>query len=119
MKQASDMLATMPHTLMGPSFPLIGTNSSNVVAYYINTGTTRPIFIPPQRVPPGRKPIIEEVTKMLQPGVIHACDSPWSLPIVLVKKRDDITRFCIEYHVLNKVTRKNSYPLPCIDVFQS
>ncbi len=34
---------------------------------------------------PGRKQIIEEeVTKMLQAGVIHASDSPWISPIVLV-----------------------------------
>ncbi len=66
----------------------------------------------------GRKVIIEEeVTKMLQAGVIHASDSPWSSPIVLVKKKDGTIRFCIDYRSLNDVTRKNSYPLPRIDVF--
>ncbi len=37
---------------------------------------------------PGRKQIIEEeVTKLLQVGVICPSDSPWSSPIVLVKKK--------------------------------
>ncbi len=53
---------------MDPSVSFIGTKA---VAHYINTGSSRPIQIPP-RVGPGRKQIIQEVTKMLQVGVIHA-----------------------------------------------
>ncbi len=41
------MLATMTDTFMDPSLPLIGTNA---VAHYIDTGTERPICIPPRRV---------------------------------------------------------------------
>ncbi len=52
---------------------------------------------------------------MLLAGVICASDSPWSYPIVLVKKKDGMVRFCIDYHALNDVIRKNSYPLPLID----
>ncbi len=64
----------------------------------------------------GRKVIIEEeVTKMLQAGVIHASDSLWSSPIVLVKKKDGKVHFCTDYHSLNDVSRKNLYPLPRID----
>ncbi len=44
MKQAHERLATMTDTFMNPSLPLIGTN---VVAHYIDTGSTRPIRIPP------------------------------------------------------------------------
>ncbi len=52
---------------------------------------------------------------MLQAVVIHASDSPCSSPIVLVKKKYGTIRFCTDYCSLNDVTRKNSYPLPCID----
>ncbi len=31
------------------------------------------------------------------------------------KEKDGTIRFCIDYHSLNDVTRKNLYPLPCID----
>ncbi len=65
---------------------------------------------------PGRKVIIEEeVTKMLQVGVICASDSPWSSPIVLVKKKGTTICFCIESRSLNDVTRNNLYPIPRID----
>ncbi len=30
-------------------------------------------------------------------------------------KKDGLTRFCMDYHKVNKVTRKDTYPLPQID----
>ena len=53
---------------------------------------------------------------MLKYYIIEPSISPWSSPIVLVKKKDtDKTRFCIDYRKWNKVTIKDSFPIPNIE----
>jgi len=60
------------------------------------------------------KVIEEEIIKMEEQGVIEPSSGPWSAPIVLVKKKDG-TRFCVDYRGLNNVTKKDVYPLPRIE----
>lgn len=50
----------------------------------------------------------EEMKNM---GVIEPSQSSWSSPIVLVKKKDESIRFCIDQRRLNDVTIKDSHNL--------
>ena len=52
---------------------------------------------------------------MLKQGVITNANSPWASPVVLVEKRDRSTRFCVDYHKLNAITKLDSFPLPRVD----
>lgn len=52
---------------------------------------------------------------MLEKGVIETSNSPWSFPIVLVRKKDGSIRFCFDYRKLDNLTLKDSYPIPRID----
>ena len=89
---------------------------TDTVEHYVETGNTRPIRIPPRRLTPiNKKIVVEEVGKMLTSKAISISDGPWSSPIVLVKKKDGTTRFCIDYRKLNEATRKDAYPLPRIE----
>ena len=52
---------------------------------------------------------------MLKQGVVQPSSSPWSSPIVMVRKKDGSWRFCTDYRKLNSVTHQDAYPLPRID----
>ena len=52
---------------------------------------------------------------MLQARLIQPSNSPWSAPVVLVRKKDWSTGFCVDYRRLNSVTRKDRYPIPRVD----
>ena len=89
---------------------------TSIVRHEIDTGTAAPIKQAAYRVSQSQKADIEEhIKNMLDQGIIEVSSSPWSSPVVLVKKKDGGTRFCIDYRKLNAVTRKDSYPLPRID----
>jgi hypothetical protein len=50
----------------------------------------------------------------LKKGFIQPSSSPAGAPILFVKNNDGSLRLCVDYRGLNKITRKNRYPLPLI-----
>lgn len=58
--------------------------------------------------------INKELDEMLRLGIVEPSNSPWSSPILLVKKKDGSFRFCVDYRKLNSVTVRDSYPLPLV-----
>ena len=70
---------------------------TKVVKYNINT-SGHPIRQPMRRQPESLKgDMNEEVKKMLSKGVIRPSSSPWSSPVVMVRKKNGSWRFCIDY----------------------
>ena len=52
---------------------------------------------------------------MLQQGITEPAVSRWTSNVVLVRKKDESLRFCIDYRRLNEDSQNNAYPLPRID----
>ena len=86
------------------------------VQHAILTGEHQPISQPPHRLPPAyHQTVGKELEDMLEKKIIRPSASPWTSPIVLVKKKDGSLRFCVDYRKLNALTKRDSYPLPRID----
>ena len=89
---------------------------TSIVHHEINTQDAVPIKQTPRRLPGNRRQEVHQLLdKMLEQKVIEPSRSPWASPIVLVRKKDGTTRFCVDFRKLNGVTRKDAHPLPRID----
>ncbi|UYV83674.1 hypothetical protein LAZ67_23002033, partial [Cordylochernes scorpioides] len=89
---------------------------TNLAKHRIDTEDAKPIKNKPYRVSAKERDIIkEQIDEMLTEGIIRPSSSPWSFPVILVKKRDGKYRFCVDYRKLNNVTVKDVYPIPRID----
>ena len=89
---------------------------TNIVKHSIRTDNSPPIKEPPRRTPFHlNNEIDKNIDEMLAKGIIEPSNSPWASGVVLVRKKDNSFRFCVDYRKLNKATIKDAYPLPRID----
>ena len=109
-----DLLHRYEHVFPAPGEPVTGRTKS--VQHEIETNEARPVRCGPRRLAPaGLRREQDCVREMLTGGQIEPSDSPWASPVVLVTKKDGLTRFCVNYRWLNSLTVKDAYPLPRID----
>lgn len=87
-----------------------------VIEHKIELTNNQSIKQIPRRIPLSVRSEPDGLIKeMRMKGVIEESHSPWVSPVVLSRKKDGISRFCIDFRKLNDVTVKDSYPLPRID----
>ncbi|KAI3366502.1 hypothetical protein L3Q82_000474 [Scortum barcoo] len=90
--------------------------TTNLVEHDIRLKDCTPIRQRMYRIPQKLVPVLEEeVTAMLELGVIEPSTSEWSNPIVLVIKKDGNIRFCIDFRKVNAQSEFDAYPLPRLD----
>ena len=89
---------------------------TSVLRHAIETNEARPVRQPLRRHSPAhQKAISEHVAAMLEQRVIEPAQSPYASNLVLVRKKDGSLRCCVDYRGLNRITRKDAYPLPRTD----
>ena len=55
------------------------------------------------------------LTKLLDKGFIRISNSLVIVPVLFIRKLGEGLRFYYDYRALNKLTRKDRYPLPLIN----
>lgn len=89
---------------------------STLTCHGIDTQNHTPVRMPARRIPICYQKVIEdEIEWMLEKGIIRESASPWSAPIVMVKKKNGGHRMCVDYRKLNSVTQRDTFPLPRMD----
>ncbi|GFW93188.1 hypothetical protein TNCV_3333481 [Trichonephila clavipes] len=89
---------------------------TKLTKHRIDTEKHPPIEQHPRCLPFAKQEEVQKLIKdMKNNEVIEPSSSPWASPIVLVRKKDGSTRFCVDYRRLNDVAKKDSYPLQRID----
>ena len=83
------------------------------------------IEVKPGTEPPSKAPycfsqkeleeLKSQLDELLAKGYIRQSKSPYGAPVLFADKKDEKLRLYEDYRTLNKVTVKNSYPLPQID----
>ena len=59
-----------------------------------------------------RESLRKDITDMIKMGVIRESSSPYASPVVVVKKKDNTNRVCVDYRKLNKLTVFDPEPMP-------
>lgn len=87
-----------------------------VIEHEIDTEDHKPVHSAPYRQSNAIcERVQQQVGEWLRDGVIRPSKSPWSLPVVVVPKKDQSLRMCIDLRRVNQITKRDVYPLPNLE----
>ncbi len=87
------------------------------VSHVIDTGDHPPIKQRYYPTSPAMSKIMnQELDKLLESGVVVPSRSPWSSPVVMVKKKTGDMCICIDFRKVNKITKKDAYAIPYVSM---
>ena len=92
------------------------TGYTDAMPFRIETGSAPPVKLRPYRIPLCHQAEVQDQLDRLEgEGIITLSHSPWSSPLVVVKKKNGSLRLCVDYRRLNALTLGDSFPLPSIE----
>ena len=90
--------------------------TTDFVEHEIELTTSRPVRVAPYPIPYAKRETVQkEVEAMLEAEIIEPAKSDFNAPIVLVKKKDGSSRFCLDFRRLNDVTKFDTEPMTNVD----
>uniref|UniRef100_A0A8R1IXM4 RNA-directed DNA polymerase n=1 Tax=Caenorhabditis japonica TaxID=281687 RepID=A0A8R1IXM4_CAEJA len=102
----ADVLSRNPYDL----------GSSKTEPVHIYTTSEVPVKSRPYRVPVKYQAELEQhINALIRSERITESNTPWTSPIVLVKKKSGALRVCLDFRRLNDITIPDNFPLPRID----
>ena len=79
--------------------------STSLAQHHIKLTSDQPVRSRRYPVPYSlRESLKKDITDMMKMGVIRESSSPYASPVVVVKKKDNTNRICVDYRKLNKLT---------------
>ena len=90
----------------------VAPGTTDLVQRLIKLTSDEPVRSRPYPVPYSmRESLRKDIADMIKIGVIRESSYPYASPVVLVKKKDNTNRVCVDYRKLNKLTVFD--PEPC------
>ena len=87
--------------------------TTDLAQHHINLTSDEPVRSRPYPVPYSmRESLKKDIADMIKMRVIRESDSPYASPVVVVKKKDNTNRVCVDYRKLNKLTVIDPEPMP-------
>ena len=89
---------------------------TNIIEHKVVTRTEEPVYKRAYPIPYAlRDKVTKEIDDMLKAGIVEPSDSPYAAPIVLIKKKDQSLRICLDFRDLNKQTIFDPVLMPRMD----
>ena len=86
---------------------------TTVTEHVIETGEASPVKVSARPIPfHYLERVHHQLQEMAQEGIIRRSNSPWCAPAVYVPKSNGEIRIYVDFVQLNKVTKKDAYPVP-------
>ena len=87
--------------------------TTSLAQHHIKLTSDQPVRSRPYPVPYSlRVSLKKDITDMMTMGVIRESSSQYASPVVVVKKKDNTNRVCVDYRKLNKLTVFDPEPMP-------
>ena len=89
---------------------------TKLAEFSIDTGQHESLLLRAYNTPAAlQQSIDKEIDWLLEKGFISPSSSPWSSPMVTVRKPDGTARLCVDFKRINSVTRQEPFYMPQVE----